>query len=212
MIRINLQNAGAKKQRRKAAAVDTDGGGPSQLLPAMMLALPLAAGGGGSYFVHASLVGQIQDTRGAIQRGEMELARLKPILDEINQFKKDKALLESKLEAIRALEHARTGPVEVYAELAALMPPQVWVLGVRESGGNAVLDGIGLDSQSIAVFVNAMGRSQYFSDVELTAVEQAQYLGLTVKRFNVSCRFRKPSAPRVIEAAAPGTGRAAGSK
>ncbi len=208
MIRINLQSAGQKKQKRRAASADADaggGGGPSSFLPAMMLVLPIASGAGGSYYVHASLTSQIEETNEAIRRGEAELARLKPILDEIERFKKDQALLQNKLAAIRSLQSARTGPVQLYAELAALMPPQVWVTAVRETGGAAQIEGFGLDSQSIAVFVNSMGRSRYFANVELTIVEQATYLGLDIKKFNVVCRFQVSGAsPAAVPAAAPG--------
>jgi type IV pilus assembly protein PilN len=199
MIKINLQTAGQRKQRRRAAAVDTGGGGSSAVLPALMLLVPIAGGAGGSYYVHANLLGQIEDTQVSIRTAEAELARLKPILDEINQFKKDRVLLEKKLAAIGELQSARIGPVRIYAELAALMPPQVWVTAIREAKGSAVIDGLGLDSQSVAIFANALARSPYFANVELTAVDQAQYLGLDVKKFNVTCRFQNPTA-------APATG------
>lgn len=201
MIKINLQTAAARKQRRRAVSAERGAGGSSTLLPAMVLLLPIVGGAGGSYYVHATLLAEIDDTQQAIQSAEAELARLKPILDELNRFKKDKALLEQKLGAIRALQGARIGPVKIYAELASLMPAQVWVTGVRESGGNAVLDGLGLDSQSIAVFVNSLQRSPYFTNVELTLVEQTKYLGLSIKRFNVTCRFRNPDAPQSVATA-----------
>jgi type IV pilus assembly protein PilN len=193
MIRINLQSAGQKKQKRKTVVADTGGGaggGPSAIVPFLMLMLPFAGGLGGAFFVHTALVDQVQATQAAIGSAEAELARLKPILDELEQFKKDRDLLEQKLAAIRTLEATRTGPVKNYAELAALMPPQVWIASLRESGGNVVIDGFGLDSQSVAVFVNAVQRSTRFSSAELTAVDASQYLGLNIKRFNVVARLR----------------------
>lgn len=210
MIRINLQTAGQRKQKRRAAPVDAGGGGGgSAVLPALMLLLPVAGGAGGSYYVHANLLGQIEATQTAIRNGEAELARLKPILDEINQFKKDRDLLQKKLAAIREVETARTGPVRIFAELAALMPPEVWVTSVRESGGNATIDGLGLDSQSIAIFANALSRSPYFTNVELIVVEQVQYLGLQVKKFNVTCRMRNRPATPAVAQARPSAGQAA---
>ncbi len=211
MIRINLQTAGQKRQKRKAATADFGGGGgsSSSFLPALMLVLPIAGSAGGSYYVHAALIEQAERTQAEIRVGEAELARLKPILDELQQFKKDKALLEKKLSAIRTLEGARIGPVQIYAELASIMPPQIWVTGIKESGKTAVIDGLGLDSQSIAIFVNSMQHSRYFANVELNVVEQAKYLGLDIKKFNVTCRFVNPDAPKAaVEAtASPATPR-----
>lgn len=205
MIRINLQTAGQRKKQRRATVAATTGssrGGPSSLAPALMLILPIAGGVGGSYYVQATLLGQIEETTQEIRTAEAELARLKPILDELEQFKRDKALLEQKLAAIRALERARTGPVKLYAELASLIPREVWVTSIRENGGNAAIDGLGLDSQSVAIFVNSMLRSPYFSSVELTSVEATQYLGLNIKKFSVTCRFETPAAAQATPAAA----------
>jgi type IV pilus assembly protein PilN len=204
MIRINLQHAGQKKARKRAPAADPGGGGGGgariaaalrNVGPALLILLPVAGGVGGSFVVHASLVGELASVQHRTREAEAELARLKPILDEIERYKKDKAQLEGKLAAIRQLQGARTGPVKIFAELAAIMPPQVWVTGVRETAMAANLEGIGLDSQSVAVFVNAMEHSPHFGNVELTAVEQVQYLGLNVKRFNVTCQFRLPTPP-----------------
>lgn len=211
MIRINLQTAGQRKQKRRAAIAD-EGGGSGAVLPALMLLVPIAGGAGGSYYVHANLLGQIESVQDSIQRGEAELARLKPILDEIEQFKKDQALLEKKLAAIDELQAARTGPVRVYAELAALMPPQVWVTSIREQGGRTTIDGLGLDSQSVAIFANALARSPYFANVELTAVEQTKYLGLDVKKFNLTCRFQNPKAKAAEARAAEAKASPAGGK
>lgn len=203
MIRINLQQAAQKPRRRKAAAPAADAGGgggsssgwsgvPGTLLPALLLLAPVLGGLGGSYFVHGRLLARIADVQQATRTAEAEIAKLKPVLDEIERFKKDKALLEQKLAAMKALEGARRGPVKIYDELAAIMPQQVWVTGIREQAMSATIEAVGLDSQSVAVFVMAMQRSPYFADVELTVVEQIGYLGLKVKKFGVTCRFRLP--------------------
>jgi type IV pilus assembly protein PilN len=220
MIRINLQHAGQRKAKKRAPApADTGGGGGGgvgggigaalgNLGPAILLLLPIVGGAGGSFYVHQSLVGELHSVQQRTRVADAELAKLKPVLDELNQYKRDKEQLEQKLAAIRQLQGARTGPVKIFAELGAIMPPQVWVTGVREHGLTANLDGVGLDSQSVAVFVNAMHHSPYFGNVELTSVEQIQYLGLNVKRFTVTCQFRLPApaggtAPPVAPAAAP---------
>lgn len=191
MIRINLQQSAGQGKRRKAASV----GGPGHVVPALTLLLPALGAAGGSYYVHQQLVGKIAAVEQATRTAEAEIAKLKPVLDELERFKKDKALLEQKLAAMKSLEGARRGPTRIFAELAAIMPQQVWVTAIREQGMSATLDAIGLDSQSIAVFVNAMQRSPYFANVELTTVEQIQYLGLKVKKFTVTCKFQLPSPP-----------------
>ncbi len=215
MIRINLQQAGQKPRRRKAAApaADTGGGdggggggsGLGSLLPTLMLLVPVLGGVGGSYYVHGRLLGEIARVEQATRTAETEIAKLKTVLDEIERYKKDKAVLEQKLAAMKALEGARRGPVRIYEELGAIMPQQVWVTGVREQGMSATLDAIGLDSQSVAVFVTAMQRSPYFANVELTSVEQIEYLGLKVKKFGVTCRFQLPR-PGVPGTRAAGVG------
>lgn len=198
MIRVNLLGAGPAKpgkRRRARAAPEGGGGGAGRLGPTLLLVLPLAGGLGGSYYVHLRLADRIAEVQQATRTAEAEIAKLKPVLDEVERFKKDKALLEQKLAAFKSLEGARRGPTRIFDELAALMPRQVWVTAVREQGMNATIEALGLDSQSIAVFLNAMARSPYFTNVELTVVEQTEYLGLKIKRFSVTCRFQLPAEP-----------------
>lgn len=197
MIRINLQSAAPRKaSKAKARAVDTGGGSsfaPGNAVAAAVIAVPLAAGGGGAFLVHQGLLAQLSDVQRKTSTAEAELARLKPILDELKQFKKDKVSLEKKLETIRALEARRGGPVRTLTELASAMPAQVWVTSLRESSGAAQIEAIGLDATSVSVFVKALERSPYFANVELKSVDQTAYLGLKVNRFSVSCTFRSPS-------------------
>jgi type IV pilus assembly protein PilN len=203
MIRINLQSAGQRKAKKRAAApVDSGGtGGPGHALSLMLLVLPIAGALGGSFVVHRSLVAEIDDVTARTRAAEAEIARLKPILDELNRYKREREQLERKLAAIRQLEAARTGPVKTFAELSAIIPPQVWVTSIRERGGQAQIDGVGLDDQSVAVFVNAMLRSPQFEAVELNLVEQTPYLGLNVKRFTVTSAFRSGARPPAAQAA-----------
>jgi hypothetical protein len=219
MIKINLQTAGVKKAKKRAAPEPDAGGGggggvgPGRAVALMLLVLPIGGGLGGSFYLHAQITGELDYVAARTREAEAEIARLKPVLDELTQYKKDKEQLERKLGAIRQLEGARRGPVKVLAEMAALMPPQVWVTAIREANGVASLEGVGLDSQSVAVFVNAMHRSPYFRSVELTSVEQTPYLSLKVKKFTMTCQFvlnpaaqGGPAAPGLVPASAPAPG------
>lgn len=220
MIRINLQQQGPKGRKRKAAAAAEPavssggggggGGGPANILPALMLILPVALGVGGAFYVHQGLTVKLEETLLATKAAEAELARLKPVLDELERFKKDKASLEQKLAAIKALEGKRHGPVRIFTELGAIMPAELWVTSVRETNMKAEIEGLGLDSQTVAVFVSAMERSPYFSGVELRSVEQVAYLGLKIRKFKVSCQFVLPQQAAPAQAAlAPAAGSAA---
>ena len=213
MIRINLQQQGPKGKKRKAVAVEaapSEDSGPGNVLPALMLILPVALGGGGAFYLHQGLTAKLAETELAIKAAEAELARLKPILDELERFKKDKASLEEKLAAIRALEGKRHGPVRILTELGRIMPPELWVTGIRETDMQADIEGIGLDAQTVAVFVSSMERSPYFQGVELKVVEQVPYLGLKVRKFRVSAHFVLPQQPAARAALAPGAAAASG--
>lgn len=217
MIRINLQQLGPKGRKRKAAAAEpavssggSRGGGPPNILPALMLILPVALGVGGAFYVHQGLAARLEETLLATKAAEAELARLKPVLDELERFKKDKASLEQKLAAIKALEGKRHGPVRIFTELGTIMPAELWVTSVRETDMKAEIEGLGLDAQTVAVFVSAMERSPYFGGVELRSVEQVTYLGLKVRKFKVSCQFVLPQQAAPAQAAlAPAAGGAA---
>lgn len=98
--------------------------------------------------------------------------------------RKQKAL-ESKLKTIDVLERQTRGPVRVLADLGEATPEKLWLTEMRETGGAAVLSGRGLDNQTVAIFMQNLENSPYFSNVELVETKQVEDGQAKLKEFAI---------------------------
>jgi hypothetical protein len=60
-------------------------------------------------------------------------------------------------------------------DLNRALPTQLWLREVQESKGELKINGRALTNQDIAVFMQALERSEYFSNVELKESRQMYY-------------------------------------
>lgn len=115
--------------------------------------------------------------------------------------RKQKAL-ESKLKTIDVLERQTRGPVRVLADLGEATPEKLWLTEMRETGGAAVLSGRGLDNQTVAIFMQNLENSPYFSNVELVETKQVEDGKAKLKEFAIrSSVIYAGRRPKVTEPA-----------
>jgi type IV pilus assembly protein PilN len=98
---------------------------------------------------------------------QQKLDQLKIIVAEVEQFKKDKALYEQRIEIIKNLEAQQSGPVHVLDELSLNVPDQLWFARVTLKGSTLTISGAAFANISIVDFVNNLKRSPYFQNVQL---------------------------------------------
>jgi type IV pilus assembly protein PilN len=155
MIKINLLPT--KKARKKL--------GIKQELLATGLFLLLA-------MILLGLLWSYQDSkvqRLTVQKNQQtkELDRLKKIVAEVEQFKKDKALYEQKIQIIEDLEAQQSGPVHVLDELSLNLPDKLWLDTMTLQGNTITISGSAFANISIVDFINNLKRSAYFQNVQL---------------------------------------------
>lgn len=136
---------------------------------------------------------------------EKELAGLRKEIETLNTQTKQVAELEKKvgevkekLKAIDELSGKKTGPVHVMESLSMAVPPSLWLIEFKESGGSLALTGLAIDNQTIADFLKALSNSPYFKDVDLIESVQVEQDGRTVKKFNLKATlsYRPPPVPQ----------------
>ncbi|MBI2361260.1 MAG: PilN domain-containing protein [Deltaproteobacteria bacterium] len=115
------------------------------------------------------------------------------------------AELRGKLKVIDDLNKKKTGPVRVMESLSGAMPARLWLTQFREASGNATIDGLAVDNQTIAEFMKALSNSAYFKDVELVETAQTEQGGVSLKRFSLSLKlvYQPPEPDGKKEAAKP---------
>jgi len=181
MIRINLLPVRAEKKRESLR---------QQLVLGVAALLLLFAGIG---VVHVMLSSDIADLQTRIVQRRAEISRLQGIIGEVKEFKKKKRELEEKIEVIAQLEARQRGPVRVLDELARIIPKDLWVEKLKDSGGALSLEGYAIDNQTIARFMTSMEASPWFRGVRLEVTKQVTRSGVDLKSFSLkaSVAYRK---------------------
>jgi type IV pilus assembly protein PilN len=202
MIRINLLPV--REERRKA--------GTRQLALGMVAALVGSVLLSGA--VHWKVRHDISSTREMAMATQKEIDRFEPQLKQVEEFKKTKKEIEQKLDVIRGLHEARSGPVHMLDELATHTPDRIWLSKLSVRNGRMLMEGMSLDNELVALFLTALEESPYFKNVELVETQAKEKDGFRLNAFEVSALLTSPDAEAraargetAPEPAAPARGR-----
>ena len=121
-----------------------------------------------------------------------ELPDLRKEIEVLNGKLKEIANLENKIRELKSkhrviedLSNKKVGPVRVLDSLAAAIPPSLWLVELKQSGGNLIINGLAMDNQSVAEFIRSLSRSEHFKNVELIESLQADEKTGPYKRFSM---------------------------
>jgi len=180
MIRINLLPVRAARKKEEVQR---------QLLVFGFFLLALLGISVGWWQATKSTLADVQDQNGKL---EEEIANLKKIIGEVDEYKAQQALLEKKLEVIRQLKANKTGPVHMLDELAVRIPEKLWLESVGESAQKVTLKGVSINYEVIATFMNKMEESDYFKEVYLVSIQARSEADLKLKEFTITSRLTVP--------------------
>ncbi len=194
MIEINLLPVREAKRRENVREL---------LIQMLLIAL---ISGGGLGLVHSRLTDQLSLASARVAQMESDIEEFKPHLEQVAAFRSRKAKLEQKIGVINGLDHARTGPVRMFNELATRTPERLWITSLRTQGTSIIFKGESLDNEIVAQFLRALNESDYFDDVDLESTEMArQKKGIKLVSFNIQATAVTP-ADDEAEASAGGAG------
>lgn len=182
MIRINLLPVRAARKKEEVQR--------QLLLFSVFLIAVIAIG----VIVYQANRASLSTVQASNQQLEAEIADLKKIIGEVDEYKKQQALLEKKLEVIRQLKANKTGPVHMLDELAIRIPEKLWLESVEEASGKVTLRGVSINNEVIATFMNKLEDSDYFADVFLVSIQAREEGDLKLKEFTVTSQMSVPRA------------------
>ncbi|MGV1100462.1 PilN domain-containing protein [Thiovibrio sp. JS02] len=182
MIRINLLPVRQLKKRQRVKA--ELGVFTSSLLAILAL---LAVFG-------FSLAGTITTMKDEIASLENKKKSYEPKLKEIAKLQKDKQLLQAKLDAIKELQSNAQITVRVLDEVASRTPTnRMWLTSLQQSAGKLQLQGVALDNETIAQYMQQLEASQYFKNTDLTSSSQTVVAGQKLKSFSLTVNVIVPN-------------------
>ncbi|MFC1890245.1 PilN domain-containing protein [Thermodesulfobacteriota bacterium] len=137
--------------------------------------------------VHIVLRSKINDVKSDIKTVNAELEILQKTVGKVDEFKKQKRILQEKLDVIQMLTEDKFGPVIVMDELSGLIPDTIWLETMKKKGNSLALKGVAIDNESIARFMRELEESEYFAQVELKFTKHRVMGELALMDFELSC-------------------------
>jgi len=103
----------------------------------------------------------------------------------VNEYKKSKKELETKLQVIKKLQTGQLWVPLMLDCLGETMPEKMWLdkLGLR--GTRLSMEGYAIDHQTIANFMKDLEATPFFPNVELELTEKRTVAGVSMKYFSI---------------------------
>ena len=172
MIRVNLLAEGrrpviARRAKPKFSLGDQD---PSLLLLTGGLLLGALIAG----YQWWSLSRTINDLDGRIRVARQQVEELRPILEEVAEFKAKKEELQRKIDIINELTLRKEGPVHIMDKVSRALPELLWLTQMNLRGRRVDLSGTAFNTTAIAAFIENLDKVPEFYEPEPGSVTQAQ--------------------------------------
>jgi type IV pilus assembly protein PilN len=167
MIRINLLGRTRPKATRTAVPLEAT-------LQYVLLVIALAVSGGALYGHYLLLDRENTKVAAHIQKQMGEKARLEQLKQQVDNFEKQKAVLQQRIGVIEGLQRNRTGGQELLEAIANTVSrtDTLWLTSVERKGDALTINGAAGSINAVANYITQLKRSGYFKTVEIKESHQ----------------------------------------
>ena len=187
MIKINLL---AERKAAKAKAPSTlkfEMGGSQNFLLVGILLLGALVAGGWSW----SRVSELSRVRREKTADEAELKRLEEIRKKAEAFKKQKELLERKINLITDLKKKQAVPVHILDQVSRNLPDFMWLDSMTAASNAITIVGKATTYNAVSNLYDNLRASGQFTEVVLGKTSEGQ----DAVSFSLTCKYAPPGAP-----------------
>ena len=160
MIRINLLPVRAAKKKESLRFQYTVAG--------LITFLAISA----SLGVYLSARSDLSFAKDRVAKGQLELTQLKKKIGELSKIKEQKEVVEEKLNIVRSLEAARTGPAVLFRIIEKSRPEKVWLQKITDKGSVVNLEGYAENDEDMAEFMRRLAKFSQVKSVELNVAKR----------------------------------------
>jgi type IV pilus assembly protein PilN len=198
MIRINLLGRARPKATRTAVPIEAT-------LQYVFLVVALVASVGVLYGHFLLMDRENTAVLAHIQKQMGEKARLEQLKQQVDNFEKQKAVLQQRISVIDQLQRNRTGGQELMDAVANTVSrtDTLWLTSVDRKGDTLTIIGAAGSINSIANYITQLKRSGYFQQVEIKESHQdTNSKAVEIFIFTLTAQF---GLPQSAGGAAPGS-------
>ncbi len=134
-----------------------------------------------------------------ISDARQETARLRTILQQVQDFEQQRAQLEQRIALIEQLRTRQSGPVHLLDQISRAMPPMLWLTRLKQTDDSVVIDGRCTALTGLSDFVANLEASGYFKKSIEIVSSQTEALSTTpgeLVTFSIKAQFQQPGGPR----------------
>jgi len=189
MIRINLLAAERERTKQKIAFPT------GQKLTAVCSLMIVLAGGliGWRYW---SLGRESSQLDTDISAAGQETARLKTIIQQVQQFESQKSQLQERVALIEQLRKTQAGPVHMLDQISRAVPSMLWLTELKQNNADVVIDGRCTSLMGLSDFITNLEGSGFFKKSVEILSSQAESVGQPPSdliKFSIKAQFQPPS-------------------
>jgi Tfp pilus assembly protein PilN len=198
MIRINLLGRTRPKATRATVPLEAT-------LQFVLLAIALVVSLGALWGHYLLLERENTRVLAHIQTQTGEKARLEQLKQQVDNFEKQRAVLQQRIGVIEGLQRNRTGGQELLEAIANTVSrtDTLWLTAVERKGDALTINGSAGSINAIANYITQLKRSGYFQTVEIKESHQDDTnKTVQIYVFSLTAQFGLPQSAGTAPAAA----------
>jgi type IV pilus assembly protein PilN len=208
MIRINLLGRTRPKATRTAVPIEAT-------LQYVLLAIALIATVGILYGHYMLMDRENNQVLAHIQKQTGEKARLEQLKQQVDNFEKQKAVLQQRISVIEQLQRNRTGGQELLDAIANTVSrtDTLWLTSVDRKNDALTIVGAAGSLNAVANYITQLKRSGYFQQVEIKETHQdSTNKAVEIFDFTLTATFGLPQSGEMLAASPAASNAPAASK
>ena len=199
MIRINLLGRARPKAARQAVPLEAT-------LQVVFFIAALVVAFGVLYYNWHSTNAQITEVRLHIQKQTGEKARLEQLKAQVNEFERQKTVLQQRINIIEELQRNRTGGQELLDAVAntVVRTDTLWLTSLSRQGNALTILGTAGSINAVANFITQLEHSGYFNQIEIKeSVQDSKNAAVQTFTFSLTAQFALPQEKSAASVSAP---------
>jgi Tfp pilus assembly protein PilN len=199
MIRINLLGRARPKAARQAVPLEAT-------LQVVFFMAALVVAFGVLYYNWHSTNAQITEVRLHIQKQTGEKARLEQLKAQVNEFERQKTVLQQRINIIEELQRNRTGGQELLDAVAntVVRTDTLWLTSLSRQGNALTILGTAGSINAVANFITQLEHSGYFNQIEIKeSVQDTKNAAIQTFTFSLTAQFALPQEKSATSVSAP---------